>query len=62
MKQREAFLKRLNEELDKKKDYIAFGQVPNFESYRFVRGQIKGLQDAIGIYMEVLKKGEFDDE
>ena len=32
------------------------GNIQDFASYRFLVGQIKGLQDAIDIYNDTLKK------
>jgi len=51
---------RLTEQLKEAKqqivNYVAQGKVLDFASYRFLVGQIKGLQDAIDICNDTFKR------
>lgn len=41
-------------------NYILQGSLPDFPTYRYMAGQVKGLQDAMDICKELYKKGKND--
>jgi hypothetical protein len=57
---RERLNNKLNDAKQVLENYVLQGNVQDFASYRFLVGQIKGLQDAIDIYKDTFKKRNDD--
>lgn len=49
-------VENLNEAKSKVENCVTQGQIHDFPSYRFLIGQIKGLQDAIDICENIFKR------
>jgi len=49
-------LEKLTERRREMEALLLAGQVENFDSYRFLVGKIRGLQDAIEIYTEIMQR------
>lgn len=53
----ERFIETVNKEKQKKETYISEGHAHDYPEYRFVVGQIRGLQDAIEMVEYIYKQG-----
>lgn len=56
----ERVMKQLKIHKEEIESLLLQGTIENFESYRYITGKIKGLEDALDIIREIFKRG--DDE
>jgi hypothetical protein len=49
-------LEKLTERKRETEALLLAGQVDSFDSYRYLVGKIRGLQDAIEIYTEIMQR------
>lgn len=56
----ELFLTSIRKEKAKAEQYVISGQILSFEDYQFNLGRIKGFNDAIDIYLDILKGMKYD--
>lgn len=50
------FLEKITERKRETEALLLAGQPENFDSYRYLVGKVRGLQDAIEIYTEFIKR------
>ncbi len=55
-----SLLEELVEAKSRIEKYVLLGSLPDFATYRYYTGQIKGFQEAIDICKELYKKGKYD--
>ena len=55
-------LEKLEEAVLIRKDALSKGSVASYDEYKYVCGQIRGLESACGIVLDLQKKMETSDE
>jgi hypothetical protein len=53
-------LEKLTERKQETEALLLAGQIDSFDSYRYLVGKIRGLQDAIEIYTEIMRRRSND--